>query len=156
MRLARFVTICGHAMNKEFGTNAVLLVLRVVVGLNLACLHGFEKLHHFSAKAGSYPDPLGLGHKYALIVAVAGEFIGGLLLAAGLLGRAGAFMVALAVTLTMLTWRSLPWQGREVWTLYLAASLAVLVLGCGRFALDAVVWKKMGKGSAKAPQPARK
>jgi hypothetical protein len=43
-----------------------------------------------------------------------------------------------------------------VWTLYLAASLAVLVLGCGRFALDAVVWKKMGKGSAKAPQPARK
>jgi putative oxidoreductase len=145
-------------MNKEFRSNAVLLVLRAVVGINMACLHGWEKLHHFSSKAGSFPDPFGMGHKYALMVAVAGEFIGGILLATGLLGRVGAFLVSLAVGLTLFsTLRSAPWQDREVWALYFAASLTVLILGCGRFSLDTVVWKKLGKGGgAKAPQPARK
>lgn len=145
-------------MNKEFRSNAVLLVLRAVVGINMACLHGWDKLQHFGSKAGSFPDPLGIGHKYALVIAVAGEFIGGILLATGLLGRVGAFLVSLAVGLTLFsTLRSAPWQDREVWVLYFAASLTVLILGCGRFALDTVVWKKLGKGGgAKTAQPARK
>ncbi len=145
-------------MNKEFRSNAVLLVLRAVVGINMAFLHGWEKLHHFGAKAGSFPDPFGIGHKYALMVAVAGEFIGGILLATGLLGRAGAFLVSLAVGITLFsTMRTSPWHEREVWALYFAASLTVLILGCGRFALDTVVWKKLGKGGGgKAPQPAKK
>ncbi len=144
-------------MNKEFRSNAVLLVLRAVVGINMACLHGWDKLQHFGSKAGSFPDPLGIGHKYALVIAVAGEFIGGILLATGLLGRVGAFLVSLTVGLTLFsTLRSAPWQDREVWVLYFAASLTVLILGCGRFALDTVVWKKLGKGGAKATQPARK
>jgi putative oxidoreductase len=144
-------------MNKEFRSNAVLLVLRAVVGVNVAFLHGWEKLHHFGTKAGGFPDPFGMGHKYALMVAVAGEFIGGILLATGLLGRAGAFLVSLAVGITLFsTLRTSPWHEREVWALYFAASLTVLILGCGRFALDTVVWKKLGKGGGKAPQPARK
>jgi putative oxidoreductase len=145
-------------MNKEFRSNAVLLVLRAVVGINVACLHGWDKLHHFSAKAGSFPDPFGMGHKYSLMLAVAGEFIGGILLATGLLGRVGAFLVALAAGLTLFsTSRGSPWHDREVWALYLAASLTVLILGCGRYALDTVVWKKLGKGGGKsAPQPAKK
>ncbi len=146
-------------MNKEFRSNAVLLVLRAVVGTNMACLHGWEKLHHFASRAGSFPDTLGIGHKYSLMIAVAGEFIGGILLATGLLGRVGAFLVSIAVGLTLFsTLRSTPWQQREMWALYFAASLTVLILGCGRFALDTVVWKKLGKGggTARAAQPARK
>jgi putative oxidoreductase len=145
-------------MNKEFRSNVVLLVLRAVVGINMACLHGWDKLHHFGAKSGSFADPLGMGHKYSLMLAVAGEFIGGILLATGLLGRVGAFLVSFVVALTLFsTLRTSPWQEREVWALYFAASLTVLILGCGRFSLDTVVWKKLGKGGgAKAPQPARK
>jgi putative oxidoreductase len=145
-------------MNKEFRSNAVLLILRAVVGLNMACLHGWDKLHHFGSKSGNFADPLGMGHKYALILAVAGEFMGGILLATGLLGRVGAFLVSFVVAVTLFsTLRTSPWQEREVLALYFAASLAVLVLGCGRFSLDTVVWKKLGKGGgAKAPQAAKK
>lgn len=146
-------------MNKEFRSNAVLLVLRAVVGLNMMCLHGWDKLQHFSAKAGGFPDPLGIGHKYSLLIAVAGEFLGGLLMATGLLGRVGAFLVAFAVGLTLFgTLRTAPWQERELYGLYFAASLTVLILGCGRFALDTVVWKKLGKGGGAkaAAQPVRK
>jgi putative oxidoreductase len=147
------------ALNKEFSSNLVLLVLRAVVGVNMAWLHGWDKLHHFAAKAGSYPDPLGLGNKYSLALAVAGEFFGAILLATGLLGRLGAFLVAVTAALTMFSiLHGTPWQAREVWELYFAASVTVLLLGCGRYSLDTVVWKRFGKGGGGkgAPAPAKR
>ncbi len=146
------------ALSRELPSNVVLLVLRAVVGVNMACLHGWDKLHHFSSRLGSVPDPFGMGPKYALMVAVVGELFGGVLLATGLLGRAGAFLVAFmsAVTLSS-TLHGSPWHERELWGLYLAASLTVLLLGCGRYSLDTVVWKKLGKGGGKgAPAPSKK
>lgn len=146
------------AMSRELPSNIVLLVLRAVVGVNMVCLHGWDKLHHFSSRLGSVPDPFGMGPKYSLMVAVAGEFLGGLLLAAGLIGRAGAFLVAFASGLTLYsTLHGSAWHERELWALYLAASLTVLLLGCGRYSLDSVVWKKFGKGGGKgSPSPAKK
>ena len=142
----------ARVMNKEFRSDAVLLVLRAVVGINVAWLHGWDKLHHFGARASSFADPFGIGHKYSLMVAVLGEFVGGILLATGLLGRVGAFLVSFSAALTLFsTLRGLPWQQREVWALYFAASLTILILGCGRFSLDTVVWKRLGKGGGKAP-----
>jgi putative oxidoreductase len=139
-------------MNKEFRSNVILLVLRAVVGINMACLHGWDKLRHFGTRANTFADPLGIGHKYSLVLAIAGELVGGILLATGLLGRVGAFLVSFSVGLTLFsTLRGSPWHEREVWALYFAASLTVLMLGCGRFSLDTVVWKKLGKGGGKAP-----
>jgi putative oxidoreductase len=113
----------------------VLLVLRLVVGGNLAWLHGWDKLHHFAAKAGSYPDPLGLGSKYSLVLAVAGEFFAAILMATGFLSRIAAFFVSVTTALTLF------------W---------VLLLGSGRFSLDSLVWKKLGKGGGKSTAPAKR
>jgi putative oxidoreductase len=137
------------AIGKELSSNVVLLVLRAVVGANMALLHGWDKLHHFSSRSGSFHDPIGMGSKYALMLAVAGELFGGILLATGLLGRVGAFLVAMAVSMNLFAnLRGSAWHERELWGLYLAASLTVLFLGTGRYALDTVVWKKLGKGGA--------
>jgi putative oxidoreductase len=139
------------ALNKEMTSNIVLLVLRAVVGVNMAWLHGWDKLQHFGAKAGGYPDPIGIGPKYALMLAVAGEFFGAILMATGLLGRIGAFLVALTSALMLFAvLHGTPWKDREVWELYFAASTTVLLLGCGRFSLDSVVWKRFRKGGGKA------
>lgn len=139
------------ATGKELPSHIVLLVLRTVVGANLALLHGWDKLNHFSAKVGNFPDPLGMGHKYSLILSVAGEFAGGILLATGFLGRAAAFLISFVVALNLF-WvlKGTPWHDREVWELYFAASLTILLLGCGRFSLDSLMWKKSGKGAGKA------
>jgi putative oxidoreductase len=144
-------------MNKEFRSNVVLLVLRVVVGANMAWLHGWDKLHHFGSKAGSFPDPFGMGSKNSLMLVVAGEFFGGILLATGLFGRFGAFLVSLVVGLNLFSFlRGTHWQQREVWALYFAAALTLLFLGCGRYSLDTVVWKKLGKGGGKGSMQASK
>lgn len=141
----------GVIISKEGTSNIVLLVLRAVVGVNMAWLHGWEKLSHFGAKAASFPDPLGITPKYSLGLAVAGEFFGAILMAVGLLGRAGAFLVSVASALTLF-WilHGTAWREREVWALYFAGSTTVLLLGCGRFSLDTLVWKKLGKGGGKA------
>jgi putative oxidoreductase len=140
------------ALNKELASNIVLLVLRAVVGLNMALLHGWDKLHHFSAKAATFPNPLGLGHKYSLVLAVAGEFFGAILMATGLLGRLGAFLVALVSGLTLFSiMHGTPWREREAMELYFAASVTILLLGCGRYSLDTVVWKRFHKGGGQAP-----
>ena len=128
------------------------------MGVNMACLHGWDKLHHFSSRLGSVPDPFGIGPKYALMIAVAGEFFGGILLASGLVGRAGAFLVAFVAGLALFAgMHGGAWHERELWGLYFAASLTVLLLGCGRYSLDSVVWKKFGKGGGKGTaSPAKK
>jgi putative oxidoreductase len=145
------------ALSKEFAANIVLLVLRAVVGVNMAWLHGWDKLHHFSAKAASFPNPLGLGHTYSLVLAVAGEFFGAILLATGLLGRVGAFLVAVVSGLTLFaTMHGTPWREREAMELYFAASTTVLLLGCGRYSLDTVVWKRFRMGSKGASAPAKR
>jgi len=140
------------ALSKEFPSNVALLVLRAVAGVNMAWLHGWDKLYHFSSKAGGFPDPLGMGSKYSLVVAIVGEFAGAILMAAGFLGRLGAFLLSFAAGLTLFSFlRSSPWHEREPWALYFAASLAILLLGCGRYSLDTFVWKRLGKGGGKAP-----
>jgi putative oxidoreductase len=139
------------ALGKELSSNIVLLVLRAVVGVNLAWLHGWDKLSHFSAKAGSYPDAIGMGSKYALVIAIAGELFGAIMMATGLFGRLGAFLVALATGITLFgVLHGTAWKDREVWELYFAASMTILLLGCGRFALDSLIWKRLGKGRGKA------
>ena len=72
--------------------------------------------------------------------------------------RFGAFLVALVAGLTLSsTLHGAAWHERELWGLYLAASLTVLLLGCGRYSLDSIVWKRFGKGGGKgAPSPAKK
>ena len=146
------------ALNKELPSNVVLLVLRAVVGVNMAWLHGWDKLQHFGAKAASFPDPLGIGPKYSLVLTVAGEFFGAILMATGLFGRIGAFLVSVVAALSMFSLlHGTPWKEREVWELYFAASVTVLLLGCGRYSLDTVVWKRFGKGGGKgAAAPAKK
>lgn len=146
------------AISRELPSNLALLVLRAVVGINVACLHGWDKLHHYGSQVGAFPDPLGMGHKYSLILAIAGEFAGGILLATGLVGRAAAFILSFVVALTLFSGlHGTSWREREVWMLYFAASLTILLLGCGRYALDSVVWKRFGKGGGKgASQPPKR
>jgi putative oxidoreductase len=142
---------------KELPSNVVLLVLRVVVGGNLAWLHGWDKLQHFAARAGSHPDPLGIGGKYSLALAVAGEFFAAILMATGFLSRIAAFLVSVTTALTLF-WvlHGTPWKAREVWELYFAASMTILLLGSGRFSLDSLVWKKLGRGSSKSAAPPKR
>ena len=140
--------------SRENSVNLGLLLLRLGVGVNMALLHGLDRVRHYSQLATSIPAPLGMGHRHSLMLAVAAEFVGGILVALGLAGRLAALLLAFSLGVTLFSGEAgLPWRQREATILYLTASLAILMLGCGRWALDAVVWKRFRKGGG---APAKK
>jgi len=60
-------------------------------------------------------------------------------------------LLAFSLGLTLFSGEAgLPWRQREGHGLYLTASLAILMLGCGRWALDAVVWETLPHKAAAA------
>ena len=138
--------------SKENFVSLGLFLLRLGVGVNMTLLHGVDRVRNYSQLANSIPDPLGMGRRHSLMLVVAAEFVGGILVTLGLAGRLAALLLAFSLSLTLFSGEAgLPWRQREATVLYLTASLAILMLGCGRWALDAVVWKRFRKGGGGAP-----
>jgi putative oxidoreductase len=134
---------------RENIVNLGLFVLRAGVGINMVVLHGWDKVRHYGQMVSSFPDHLGMGHRHSLMLALAAEFVGGILVTLGLAGRLAALLVAFSVGLTLYSHESS--LQREPAVLYMTGALAILMLGGGRWALDAVVWKRFRKGGGAAP-----
>src|SRR5512141_2058244 len=119
-------TVAG--INRENLVNLGLLALRAGVGLNMALLHGVERVRHYSDRVSSFPDPLHMGHRSSLLLPVAAEFVGVTLVTLGLAGRFGAFLLAFTLGVGLFTGDAgSTWRQRELTTLYLAGSLAILM-----------------------------
>jgi putative oxidoreductase len=142
-----------------------LLLARVVVGLVMAA-HGSQKLFGWFggyglAGTGGFFEQLGFrpGRLFAMAAGTS-EVVGGLLLAAGLLGPLGPAMIIAIMIVAMAT---VHWQhglfaqnnGIEVPLLYTVSAVALALTGYGAYSLDAVlgltwqaevIWVALGLG----------
>jgi putative oxidoreductase len=117
-----------------------LLVLRLALGAVMTA-HGYHKvnghMHEFASFVASMGIPAWLGYASALT-----EFLGGILLMAGLFTRAVAFAISIdmCVAIAKVHWKhGLLGTGGYEFPLALAAiALALIFLGAGPIALDAV------------------
>ena len=123
-----------------------LLVLRLVVGPVIAA-HGAQKLFGWFggygiAGTGGFFESIGFRPgRLAAFAAGASEFIGGLLIALGLLGPLGPAAVLAVMVVAAI---SVHWQhglfaasnGIELTLLYAAAAVALAFTGPGRYSLD--------------------
>lgn len=121
-------------------TDLALLLLRIWYGAPLLILHGWPKLVGFSSMAGSFPDPLGVGPRNSLILALIGEVLCSALLIVGLFSRFAALGVA--ITMGVAFWGVHRWSlsgehNGEMAYVYLGVFVALLFAGAGRFSLDA-------------------
>lgn len=119
--------------------SAGLLIPRVYIGLAMAFAHGLgklppsEKFIEGVAEMG-FPAPL----VFAWAAAVA-EFAGGLCLALGLLTRPSAlFCLFTMIVAAFVRHGADPFQRKELALLYAAAFAIFVVIGPGRFSLDAL------------------
>lgn len=113
------------------------LLLRLTSG-GFMLTHGIPKALSWSTKAATFSDPLGVGSATSLALAIFAEVGCALAVMAGAFTRPAT--VPLVITMlvaTFLVHGADPWAKKEKAVLYLAMYLAVLLLGPGRFSVDA-------------------
>jgi putative oxidoreductase len=114
-----------------------LLVLRVWFGLEMAFMHGLPKLMKVLNGDMSFGDPLGIGVGVSLVLAVFGEFVCGILIAAGFFTR----LACIPYIITMLVAGLLvhggdPWGKIALPLMYVVAAIVLLITGPGRYSAD--------------------
>jgi len=121
-----------------------LLILRLSFGLAMAFAHGLGKVppsERFIEGVSSmgFPFPVFFAWSAGL-----SEFVGALLIAAGLLTRPSAVLLAGTMFVAAFIRHGAdPFNQKELALLYFAFSLAFIFLGAGRFSLDAIIRKKI-------------
>lgn len=129
------------------------LPLRVIAGVIFAA-HGAQKLFAWFggyglAGTGQFFESIGLGPGYVMaLLAGSAEFFGGLLLIAGLLTRPAALVLAFTMVVAIFSVHIgnglfMSNNGYEFGLALLAMSVALLLQGGGRLALDNVIVRKL-------------
>jgi putative oxidoreductase len=155
--IKKLLSVKSHDLTADLG----LLVLRVGVFIPLFIKHGWEKVYppSFWDLAPTFPDPAHIGHVHSLIVALISDGICSILLVLGLGTRfAGAYIfmtLAVAWSFThhfMFLGKGLEPKHGELIVLYITTSLALALLGPGKFSLDWLLWTR-NKEVPAAPEP---
>ena len=122
--------------------DAGLLVCRVITGAAMAYGHGYAKVFEngFGPDAGFVSGVGNLGFPAPLFfawMAALSEFLGGVLLALGLMTRPAAFLVAGTMAVAAFGQHaSDPFKAKELALLYLGVAVLFMLTGGGRFAVD--------------------
>lgn len=123
-----------------------LLFLRVSAGGLLLLGHGLGKLMGFSQMATVFPDPLGLGVKFTLVVAIFAEFFCALLVVVGLSTRLATLpIIGTLLTAAIIVHSADPWAKKEFALIYAIPFITLALTGPGAFSLDGIV--KMRRSS---------
>jgi|HubBroStandDraft_2_1064218.scaffolds.fasta_scaffold203185_1 putative oxidoreductase len=136
-------------MKKFFSTaysegafNIATLALRLTFGLLLLIDHGLGKITHFSNLEYSFFDLLHIGHRWSLVLCIFAEVFCSVLVVLGLFTRFAA--LALVINFGVATFIALKGQpliGHESAATYLAAFVAILLVGPGRISVDSAMGK---------------
>lgn len=126
--------------SQSSSVDAGLLVVRLFAGLAMAFGHGLGKLppsEKFIEGVANLGFPLPFLFAWA---AALSEFLGGLLVAIGLLTRPAALSLALTMaTAAFLRHADDPFSSREKALLYLVIAILLVITGAGRYSIDRLV-----------------
>ncbi|MCE2438055.1 MAG: DoxX family protein [Candidatus Latescibacteria bacterium] len=126
--------------------NLGLAILRVIAGLSMAFGHGIGKIPPSpglvagTAKLG-FPLP-----EFFAWAAAFGEFGGGLMLALGLLTRPGTALMGFTMMVAAFGVHAAdPFGRKEMALLYLAVAVMFLLVGSGKYGVDACIRSRLNR-----------
>ena len=120
-----------------------LLALRVIPAAMLCFGHGLKKAAEFSTLSQTFPDPLGVGSTFSLILTLFGEVFCPCLVMLGIgtrLFSAPTFLMMLVIAFSVHAGD--PWSKQEFALLYAIPFFVLVLTGGGRFALDPYLRKR--------------
>ncbi len=126
---------------KVYQTNVslFLLVMRLLFG-SLLVTHGFAKLTGFSAMEASFPDPLGVGSLYSLMLAVFAELFCSVAFIFGFLYRLSLLpmMTTMGVAFFLVHGGSV--KAGELALIYFVVFVLMFLAGPGKYSLDSLMF----------------
>lgn len=133
--------------SRENVASAGLLLLRVGIGC-LMLAHGVAKIQGFGEMSMAFPDPIGLGSKLGLIMAIGAEVGCSLLLIVGLGTRLAAIPLAFTMLVALFIVHSADtWQVKELAATFLLVYVSLILTGPGSYSLDHFWRTKTSKGA---------
>jgi putative oxidoreductase len=127
-------------VRKERNTNLALLFLRI--GGALMLLHGWPKMMNYSEYAEKFPDPVGFGAEFSLLLTVFAEVFCTVFVALGLFTRFATIPLMITMLVAALIVHSGdPFGDREASIGYFLLYAAIFFLGGGKYSLDNVFRK---------------
>lgn len=126
-------------------TSLGLLALRLFFGLTMLLHHGLAKLEKFNTLKSGFFDPLGVGHKVSLVLTIFAEVAAAALLAAGLLTRFAALVLAFEMGVAFIAIHKMTLGGPlpgELALVYFGAFFTLLCAGGGTFSVDKLLFGK--------------
>ena len=138
-------------------SDLALLLLRLWLGGSMLALHGWGKLVNTSTLSTTFPDPLGVGTLWSLILALCGEVLCQILIMLGFVTRLAALGAAVTMGVAWALAHKMALTGPqsgELAFIYLAGYVVLVLAGAGRFSLDRGA--AGGSTSRIKPQPPKK
>ena len=121
----------------------LLLAARVVFGL-LLMSHGIAKLQNFEALSATFPDPLGVGSRVSLVLAVFGEVVCAAGCVAGLLSRLALIPMIFTMCVALFVVHGNdPFAVKELAAIYLSVFVLMYISGPGNYALDRLIAERL-------------
>jgi putative oxidoreductase len=120
-----------------------LLIYRISISAFMLT-HGWPKLQRLiSGNGANFPDPLGIGNEFSLVLTVIGEVLAPVLVMLGLGTRWISLPVAFAMFVAaFMVHADDPFGKKEMALLYLVGYLTLVVMGGGKYSLDTLMGKR--------------
>ncbi len=116
-----------------------LLLLRAALGGSLLLNHGIGKLMKFSEMSSQFHDPLGIGPRNSLCLAIFAEVLCAALLVVGFLSRFAALSLAIMMGIAFFMVHRAALSGAqsgELAFLYLIGFVSLVFTGPGRWSVE--------------------
>ena len=123
-----------------------LLILRLGGGGFMLFAHGLQKLTSFSEMSAKFPDPIGLGSEFSLVLAIFAEFLCSLLVMLGLFTRLAVLpLCATMFVAAFLVHGSDPFAKKELALLYLVVFVFLALAGGGKFSVETIIQRRRSR-----------
>lgn len=114
-----------------------ILFLRVTTGLTMLFVHGWAKIADFSEKSAQFPDPLGVGPKASMALAIFAEVFCSAALTLGVATRLALIPLLILMGVAFaLVHAGAPFSQRELSMHFLIAYVTLMITGPGTLSID--------------------